>query len=408
MGRFFADLPEALADASSSSSSSAAGDDSRKKARIPLCALELDRVLFGAFPSYARAPLLPSTDRILHAGDAAGGASPLSFGGFGAMLRHLPRLASGVPEALEASALSAAAARARAGAKKKRAAGAAAAAAAAASSKPLSKGALSALTPYSPSLSTTWLFAAAMRLPPGSVVVAEGEQDRDCDSRNSSRPGAFLPGNHVSQLLSANFRVLRLLGPWALGPFVSERVRLLPLAATMLLMGAAAPLSVLRVLRQVGAAALARWVFHASALAAFAVLRAVAAPLRGFVSAERRRRRRREGAAEVGSASAPLAARASAAETTAGSSSSSSGAELLFVRAFAARAFAALGRLVDALEYGSGHDGSGSGSDGSGSGSGGGSGSDGSGSGSGGGSGSDGSGSGSGGGSHHGVRIVSA
>ena len=241
MGRFFADLPEALADASSSSSSSAAGDDSRKKARIPLCALELDRVLFGAFPSYARAPLLPSTDRILHAGDAAGGASPLSFGGFGAMLRHLPRLASGVPEALEASALSAA-----------------------------------------------------------------------------------------------------------------------------------------------------------------------AAPLRGFVSAERRRRRRREGAAEVGSASAPLAARASAAETTAGSSSSSSGAELLFVRAFAARAFAALGRLVDALEYGSGHDGSGSGSDGSGSGSGGGSGSDGSGSGSGGGSGSDGSGSGSGGGSHHGVRIVSA
>ena len=45
------------------------------------------------------------------------------------------------------------------------------------------------------------------------------------------------------------------------------------------------------------------------------------------------------------------------AAATANASSSSSRTKLL-LRALAARAFAALGRLVDALEYGSGHDGS--------------------------------------------------
>ena len=39
-------------------------------------------------------------------GDASASQSPLSFGGFGTMLRHLPRLAAGVDSALRADALS--------------------------------------------------------------------------------------------------------------------------------------------------------------------------------------------------------------------------------------------------------------------------------------------------------------
>ena len=39
-------------------------------------------------------------------GDASASQSPLSFGGFGTMLRHLPRLAAGVDSALGADALS--------------------------------------------------------------------------------------------------------------------------------------------------------------------------------------------------------------------------------------------------------------------------------------------------------------
>lgn len=59
-------------------------------------------------------------------GDAAAAQSPLSFGGFGAMLRHLPRLAAGVDDALHEDRLS--------------------------------KGDLGLLQPYQPSLSAAWLF----------------------------------------------------------------------------------------------------------------------------------------------------------------------------------------------------------------------------------------------------------
>ena len=71
-----------------------------------LSELVITRALFGAFPSYAASPLPPAFDRVLPAGDAAGGASPLSFGGFGSMLRRLPGLVRGVDDALAAGHLS--------------------------------------------------------------------------------------------------------------------------------------------------------------------------------------------------------------------------------------------------------------------------------------------------------------
>ena len=49
-----------------------------------------------------QSPLKPAWDRVLQIGDASGIQSPLSFGGFGAMTRHLARLRQAVLEALEA------------------------------------------------------------------------------------------------------------------------------------------------------------------------------------------------------------------------------------------------------------------------------------------------------------------
>ena len=49
----------------------------------------------------AQSPLKPAWDRVLQIGDASGIQSPLSFGGFGAMTRHLARLRKAVIEALE-------------------------------------------------------------------------------------------------------------------------------------------------------------------------------------------------------------------------------------------------------------------------------------------------------------------
>lgn len=66
-------------------------------------------------------------------GDASACQSPLSFGGFGSMLRHLPRLSDGISEALAADRLD--------------------------------RGALALLQPYQPSLSASWLFQRSAQAP---------------------------------------------------------------------------------------------------------------------------------------------------------------------------------------------------------------------------------------------------
>ncbi|NET73161.1 MAG: FAD-binding oxidoreductase, partial [Sphaerospermopsis sp. SIO1G2] len=92
--------------------------------------LNFKRALFGFFPSYRQSPLQTPWDRILPVGDSSGNQSPLSFGGFGAMIRHLQRLTIGIEEALKTDQLS--------------------------------SSSLALLQPYQPSLSVTWLFQKAM------------------------------------------------------------------------------------------------------------------------------------------------------------------------------------------------------------------------------------------------------
>ena len=72
------------------------------------CSLEqlsIQRALFGVFPSYRQSPLSLKWPRVLAVGDSSGQQSPLSFGGFGAMLRHLKRLTLGIDDALRSNAL---------------------------------------------------------------------------------------------------------------------------------------------------------------------------------------------------------------------------------------------------------------------------------------------------------------
>ena len=63
--------------------------------------LDIKRVLFAYFPTYRDSPLQPKWSRILAVGDASGIQSPLSFGGFGALTRHLDRISGAVVDALE-------------------------------------------------------------------------------------------------------------------------------------------------------------------------------------------------------------------------------------------------------------------------------------------------------------------
>lgn len=68
---------------------------------VSLDDLKIMRVIFGIFPTYRDSPLPAGFDHILQFGDASGIQSPVSFGGFGSLTRHLGRLSTGIFEACE-------------------------------------------------------------------------------------------------------------------------------------------------------------------------------------------------------------------------------------------------------------------------------------------------------------------
>ena len=188
--------------------------------------LEVERVLFGVFPTYKASPLAPGADRVIQVGDASGLQSPLSFGGFGALTRHLPRLTGALNEALEEDLLD--------------------------------RESLSAVAAYLPSLSAAWLFQRAM----------------------SIRVGARTPPDFINRLLGQNFAVLEGLGPWALRPFLQDVVQFGPLGLTLGKMMLGDPAFTLVILRELGPGPVLEWLGHFLALGLYAGLhRAAGGPL---------------------------------------------------------------------------------------------------------------------------------
>lgn len=185
---------------------------------IELEQLQFQRALFGFFPSYRQSPLQLPWHRTLAVGDSSGCQSPLSFGGFGAMLRHLKRLSNGIDEALQTDSLN--------------------------------QKAMSALQPYQPSLSVTWLFQKAMTV--GIEQKVEPEQ--------------------INRLLSAVFQVMEELGESVLKPFLQDVVQFLPLSQTLLGTTLAHPALVAKLIPQLGFVALLDWMRHYINLGAYSAL----------------------------------------------------------------------------------------------------------------------------------------
>lgn len=94
----------------------------------------------------------------LQFGDASGIQSPVSFGGFGSLTRHLGRLSAGVYEAINGDFLDASS--------------------------------LSLLNPYMPNLSASWLFQRAM----------------------SAKKNSNVPPEFINELLYVNFQSMQKLG----------------------------------------------------------------------------------------------------------------------------------------------------------------------------------------------------
>lgn len=182
---------------------------------ISLPDLTVKRALFGFFPCYRESPLHFPWGRTLPVGDSSGSQSPLSFGGFGAMIRHLSRLTKGIDEALCQDCLAAPE--------------------------------LNWLQPYQPNLSVTWLFQESMR-----VGVHQS-----------------LPPDHINHTLATIFGDMAALGDDTLKPFLQDVVQFPALAKTLLSTSVKHPALVAKLLPQVGVGAIARWLPHYGALAGY-------------------------------------------------------------------------------------------------------------------------------------------
>ncbi|DBB10582.1 TPA: hypothetical protein ACH3X3_007098 [Trebouxia sp. C0006] len=185
---------------------------------IDLDHIEPLRILFGWFPTYRDSPLKTPFDRVLQIGDASGIQSPLSFGGFGAMARHLSRLQRAVLEAIQAKALD--------------------------------QEALATINAYNPGLSAAWMFQRAMSVRPN----------------HSSNP------NFINRLLGVNFRSMHTRGDWVLKPFMQDVVQFVPLTMTLLGQLTTDPLVIPQIFKHIGILPVLGWVRHFLALAVYTIV----------------------------------------------------------------------------------------------------------------------------------------
>jgi lycopene cyclase CruP len=189
---------------------------------VDLGEVDFQRILMGFFPAYRNSPLQTPWPRVLQVGDSSGLQSPLSFGGFGAMLRHLGRLTAGLDAALREDFLAV--------------------------------GDLRSLQPYQPNLSVTWLFQKSMSVPMGQEIEAD----------------------RINQLLSTTFRAMAKLGDPVLKPFLQDVVQFPALSRTMLAMALADPVLVGKIVGQVGLPTLANWWVHYVNLGSYGLLHQLA------------------------------------------------------------------------------------------------------------------------------------
>ncbi|MGB2926759.1 MAG: FAD-binding oxidoreductase [Limnothrix sp.] len=179
---------------------------------VDLGALDFQRFLFGFFPSYRQSPVQYPWGRILAIGDSSGVQSPVSFGGFGSMIRHLPRLTEGISDALKQDCCD--------------------------------RRSLAQIQPYQPNLSVTWLFQKSM-----SVGINE-----------------TCPPSQINDLMNAVFKVMSELGDDVLYPFLQDVVQFQGLAKTLPLVRFR---TVLPLLPKLGIGALADWLRHYMSLGVY-------------------------------------------------------------------------------------------------------------------------------------------
>lgn len=187
--------------------------------------LDVQRVLFAYFPTFKDSPLQPQWSRLLAVGDASGIQSPLSFGGFGALTRHLERISTALTEALEDDLLH--------------------------------KSDLGKINAYTPNLSAAWMFQKAM----------------------SVRMGQKVNPKFVNRLLAVNFDEMNDMGRSTMMPFLQDVVRIDGLVGSLARSFVADPTFMPEIVAHVGIPTLAEWLGHVAMIATYNALHVVATPV---------------------------------------------------------------------------------------------------------------------------------
>lgn len=195
----------------------------------PEADLDVKRVLFAYFPTYTDSPLQPQWSRLLAVGDASGIQSPLSFGGFGALTRHLARISGAVSEALENDLLH--------------------------------KSDLGQINAYTPNLSAAWMFQKAM----------------------SVRIGQDVDPKFVNRLLATNFDVMNEMGEKTMLPFLQDVVKVDGLAGSLARSFVADPTFMPQIVGHVGIPTLVEWLGHVGMITAYTALNACSPAITPFV-----------------------------------------------------------------------------------------------------------------------------
>lgn len=187
--------------------------------------LDIHRVLFAYFPTYRDSPLQPQWPRVLAVGDASGIQSPLSFGGFGALTRHLERITCAISDALEHSLLT--------------------------------KEDLAEINAYTPNLSAAWMFQKAM----------------------SVRMGQSVDPKFINRLLATNFDIMDDMGPRTIMPFLQDVIRVDGLVGSLARSFVSDPTFMPEIVVHVGIPSLVDWLGHVGMMTLYTGLHGGVSPI---------------------------------------------------------------------------------------------------------------------------------
>ena len=199
--------------------------DYQRSISDPETDLDIKRILFAYFPTYRDSPLKPEFSRVLAVGDASGIQSPLSFGGFGALTRHMDRVGGAIVEALDKGLLH--------------------------------KDDLGEINAYQPNLSAAWMFQKAMSVKMGKKVDPK----------------------FVNRLLATNFEVMNDMGDRTMKPFLQDVVRFDGLVGSLARSFIADPLFMPQIVGTVGIPELVEWLGHLGNMGLYSALDAAATPI---------------------------------------------------------------------------------------------------------------------------------